>query len=275
MNIYEPGTELDFCLLIPCYNNIDGLKKSLQSIHYPFDKHMIVIVDDGSGQPLTTTSINFQELQSELHIIRHPINKGITYALNTGLKWIIENTNTKYIARLDCGDICDPARFFKQVGFLNTHPETGLLGSWCFFQQKESLKFYKYITPLEHEAIWKAMHIRNVFIHPTAIFRMELLGGTGLYPYNYPYAEDYALFWLMLKKTRVAILNEFLVTCSVDAKGISAANRKIQLQSCQQIISAFGENGWLKFLGLLHTKVRQWLPQKLILQLKLLARSSR
>ncbi len=271
----EPGTELDFCLLIPCYNNIDGLKKSLQSIHYRFDKHLIVIVDDGSEQPVTTSNINFQELQSNLHIICHSVNKGITAALNAGLSWIIENTNTKYIARLDCGDVCDPSRFILQLAFLNAHPETGLLGSWCIFQQQQSLNSYTHTTPLEHEAIWKAMHTRNVFIHPTVIFRTELLRSAGFYPYNYPYAEDYALFWLMLKKTRVAILNEFLVTCSINAKGISANNRKTQLQSCQEIISEFGENRWLKFLGHLHTKVRQCMPQELILQLKFFMRSSR
>ncbi len=270
----EPGTDLDFCLLIPCYNNIQGLKKSLQSIHYTCGKHLIVIVDDGSDQPITATNIYIKELPSKLHIIRHPINKGITYALNTGLKWIIENTNSKYIARLDCSDICHPTRFFKQLAYLNTHPETGLLGSWCIFQQQGSKNSYTYTTPLTHKAIWKAMHIRNVLIHPTVIFKTELLSSTGFYPYNFPHAEDYALFWSMLQKTKVAILNEFLVTCSVDAKGISAKNRKIQLQSCRKIISEFGENRWWKFIGILNTKIRQLLPQKLMLQLKFLTRSS-
>ena len=264
----EHGTDLDFCLLIPCYNNIEGLKRSLLSIDYYADKHLVVIVDDGSQTPVTFESLKIQRFNSRVHIINLSINKGITYALNAGLEWIINNTGAKYIARLDCDDICDETRFYKQVSFLNEHPETGLLGTWCFFKEEGSSKSFTYKTPTGHDAILKSMHFRNLFIHPTVMFRTELIKIVGNYPFDYPYAEDYALFWKMLKTTKVAILNEPLVTCAINAKGISAANRKIQMQSCRRIISNFGENRMWKLLGVSYTKLRGGLPQKLIFRLK-------
>jgi glycosyltransferase involved in cell wall biosynthesis len=263
----EHGTDLDFCLLIPCYNNIEGLKKSLLSIEYDCDKHIVVIVDDGSDLPVTFESLKIQECNSRVQIINLPENRGITYALNVGLDWISDNSNAKYIARLDCNDICDETRFYKQVTFLNKHPQIGLLGSWCFFKDEDSTS-YIYKTPTEHDAIWKGMHFRNLFIHPTVMFRTEVLLKVGIYPYDYPYAEDYALFWKMLKATKTAILNEPLVTCAINAKGISAANRKIQMHSCRRIITNFGENNLWKYLGIGYAKTREWLPQKLILRLK-------
>jgi glycosyltransferase involved in cell wall biosynthesis len=122
---------LDFCLLIPCYNNIAGLKRSLASVRYHTNQYVVVIVDDGSTQAVTTE--NLQPVFTQIHIIRLLKNSGITHALNAGLDWIVKNTGAKYIARLDCGDVCTGERFTKQVAFLDAHPGVGLLGSWCFF----------------------------------------------------------------------------------------------------------------------------------------------
>ena len=260
--------ELDFCLLIPCYNNTEGLKRSLASVHYPTNKYLIVVVDDGSNDPVTFESIQQVGEQKPIHILRLESNKGITYALNTGLQWILNNTAAKYIGRLDCSDVCHEKRFVEQVHFLETHLTVGLLGSWCIFKSKDSAHAFRYTTPLTDSAIRKWMHLRNVFIHPAVMFRTELIKKAGLYPYQYPHAEDYAFFWMLLQHTEAAILNQYLVTCTLNPAGLSAANRRLQMESCKKIIAQFGNNPLLKALGLLNTLLRMLLPQKLILRLK-------
>ena len=126
---------LDFCLLIPCYNNFDGLLLSLQSIFYFPDRFLVVVVDDGSKIPVTSASIELGiKIDFPLVVLRNEVNQGIAEALNRGLKWIEEQKAANYIARLDCGDLCAPDRFYKQVEFMQDHPEVGLLGSWCVFE---------------------------------------------------------------------------------------------------------------------------------------------
>ena len=72
--------ELDFCLLIPCHNNRTGLIHSLSSVKYPPNRFLVLVVDDGSAEP-----INEKEISGQLpvKVLRLERNQGITNALNT------------------------------------------------------------------------------------------------------------------------------------------------------------------------------------------------
>jgi glycosyltransferase involved in cell wall biosynthesis len=264
----QAAPDLHFCLLIPVYNNWEGLLRSLKSINYPSGHHLVVIVDDGSLEPITTEMLGAAALESPFHLICLPQNKGITEALNTGLRWIKEHTTARYIARLDCSDTCHPNRFHRQVAFLDAHPEVGLLGTWCTFQSEDGSISYPYTTPLEHAAIEKEMHLRNVFIHPTVMWRAALLDKAGVYPYDFPNAEDYALFWALIKISKGAVLDQYLVTCAFSGKGISMGNREAQLKSRWKVVRHFGNNRVRQLLGFFKTKLLLFVPQRVILWLK-------
>ncbi|RDV16443.1 glycosyltransferase [Pontibacter diazotrophicus] len=265
-NSYEP---LDVCVLIPCYNNLPGLFRTLQSICYPPGKLLVLVVDDGSEVPVTldilrNSNINFPSI----HVLNLEQNSGITLALNAGLKWIEDNLCVRYIARLDCADICHPEKFYKQVTFLNANPAIGFIGSWCTFQTPNATLQYGYSTPTAHSKIIREMHYRNVFIHPTVMFRVELIKTLGYYPTNYPHVEDYAYFWRMVKRTKTAILDDFLVTCEINVKGISIKNRKKQLKGRYNVVSEFGSIPHLKLLGMAKLRAMMLVPYYLILLLK-------
>lgn len=260
---------LDFCLLIPCYNNFEGLIFSLKTVNYFPTRYTVLIVDDGSDMPVTSEKIkSLVNVQCDLFILRNETNDGITFALNKGLKWIDENNVCKFVARLDCGDQCDRNRFYKQMEYLSVHPDTGLLGSWCTFENKNSSLRYSYKTPSQHEQIKKAMHFRNVFIHPTVIFKTELLKKAGYYPTDFNHAEDYAFFWQLTKITTTHILDEFLVACEINDKGISLKNRKQQLTSRRRVIGRYGTNMFLKTVGIFKIWVLLLLPKRLVLLLR-------
>jgi glycosyltransferase involved in cell wall biosynthesis len=261
--------QLDFCLLIPCYNNPQGLMLSLRSIFYDSDRFAIIIVDDGSA-----VTISADQIQSEIKtigsiiVLRNEHNKGIADSLNIGLKWIGENLNTKYIARLDCSDSCHPYRFYRQVAYLNAHSDVGLLGSWCVFEDKRSGARYQYKTPTDHEKIKMQMHLRNVFIHPTVMFRANLIARSGYYPTTFLHAEDYAFFWKLIKLAPSHVLDEFLVTCDINETSVSAKNRSEQLLMRIKIISEHGTNRFMKIVGLLRLKTLSILPKQIVLPLK-------
>lgn len=260
---------LDFCLLIPCYNNFDGLLLSLGTVNYYPDRFMVLVVDDGSTIPVTSASIKSGiKIDFPLYVLRNEVNKGITDALNSGLKWIGENKIVNYVARLDCGDLCAPERFYKQMDFMHSHRDVGLLGSWCVFEDRNKSFRYQYKTPTSHNLIKKAMHFRNVFIHPTVIFETALLKKMGYYPTNFPYAEDYAFFYQLIKITHSHVLDELLVVCEINDRGISLKNRKEQLISRGRIVMKYGTNPLLKIAGILRIYALRLLPERLILQLR-------
>lgn len=261
--------QLDFCLLIPCYNNPQGLMVSLKSIFYDSDRFAIVIVDDGSTVPISA-----EQIQSEIKtigsitVLRNQQNKGVADSLNIGLKWIGENLTTKYIARLDCGDCCHPYRFYRQVDYLNAHTDIGLLGSWCVFEDKRSGARYQYKTPTDHQRIKTQMHWRNVFIHPTVMFRSDLIKQSGYYPTTFLHAEDYAFFWKLIKIAPSHVLDQFLVTCEINEEGLSFKNRSEQLLMRIKIIDEHGTNPLMKLFGMLRLKTLYILPKRVVLPLK-------
>jgi glycosyltransferase involved in cell wall biosynthesis len=259
----------DFYLLIPFYNNLPGLLHSLHSVKYDATKYTVVIVDDGSRAPITLEAI-YSEISRDISIevIQLPQNKGITIALNTGLQWIKKQNNARFIARLDCGDTCSEDRFFKQVAFLDQHPKVNLVGSWCIFKDHSANVAYKYITPTIHKKIKRGMHFRNIFIHPTVMWRCDAMTNNELYPDTYPDAEDYGFFYRFLQQGETAIIPEFLVTCEINHKGISLTSRKKQLNSRIKVVKEYGRNRVLRYLGVFKLRLLLIIPYNIIFSIK-------
>jgi glycosyltransferase involved in cell wall biosynthesis len=261
-------TIIDFVLLIPCYNNISGLSASLKSISYPADKFEVLIVDDGSVIPITRKELQITDHAMTITIIRLDRNQGIAKALNEGLKILKSRNNLKYIARLDAGDTCAEKRFKQQIDFLNEHADIGIVASWARFQNPSSGKGYDYITQIMHEEILKEMHYKCSFIHPSVMFRKEALDTIGLYPLTYPHAEDYAFFWMILKKYKGAVLPEKLVTIVFSDTNVSSENYKKQLRSRKRIVKWFGDSWLHRAVGIGMLNFKLIIPKSLIQFLK-------
>jgi glycosyltransferase involved in cell wall biosynthesis len=257
---------MDFCILIPYYNDLEGLITSLNSIRYDDGKFSVLIVDDGSDEPLDRRTLA-QRLCTVLsiEIVRVPFNRGITHALNVGLGWLKRQDVFRYIARLDCGDRCHAERFYRQVKFMDRHPKIALLGSWCDFENESGSFIYQYRTPTNTKQIRRALYFRNVFIHPTVMWRAS---ESLQYPDNFPCAEDYGLFYQLAHAHEVAILPQPLVTCRLRTSGLSLSGRSAQLRSRISVVRAFGENKALTGLGVLKIRLMQAIPYAFILSVK-------
>jgi glycosyltransferase involved in cell wall biosynthesis len=261
--------QLDFYLLVPCYNNLPGLILSLQSVVYDYNKFAVLIIDDGSCEMIDTACLKSKVSQGlHLEIIRMPENSGITKALNSGLEYLEKENNFQFIARLDCGDICHADRFYLQMEFLWQNPSIDLVGSWCIFKDFLTGFSYQYRTPTDHEEIKKGMHFRNLFIHPTVMWRREAMVKTGFYPEEFPCAEDYGFFYQFLNNGRCAVIAQNLVTCEINANGISMGFRKQQLKSRIKVVRQFGENKLLAFIGICKLRLLMTIPYPLVLQAK-------
>jgi glycosyltransferase involved in cell wall biosynthesis len=261
---------LDFYLLIPCYNNVEGLIRSLRSVVYPKDKCSVLIVDDGSETAITAALIP-EEIHQVLHIeiIRLANNQGITAALNTGLHYIHSKKNTRFIARLDCGDTCTIDRFIKQVHFLSVNTSVSLIGSMCLFVDRVTNEHFIYKPAASHRAIKKQMHFKCSFIHPTVMFRAdEILDTIGFYPSNFPYAEDYAFFFSIVNQYETSNLQEVLVETEINTKGISITKRSIQIHSKKRIIKEYGSHPIYRVLGIMQQNILSLLPHQFILAVK-------
>ncbi len=259
----------DFCLLIPYYDNLSGLIRSLESVSYDPSAYEILIVDDGSNEALNYDHIcSYLPENLSVTILRQKKNGGITRALNAGLKWLEDNNKSRYVARLDCGDLCAEERFRLQVRFLDEHPDTGLVGSWCIFKDFSTGHAYRYITPTSYKKILRGMHFRNIFIHPTVMWKSDVTRRTGIYPENFPHAEDYGFFYEIISRGEAAVIPEYLVICEINPKGLSLHFRREQLKSRIRVVKQYGKNGLYSLIGVVKLWILLLIPYKIILQTK-------
>lgn len=236
-------------ILIPHFNNVNGLKLSLLSIDECFFID-ILIVDDGSKDKPELLELEKVYTKGKIIIEYLSFNQGIEKALNQGLK-IIKDSDYEYIGRLDCGDFCKKNKFGKQLKLLDEDQEIALLGSWANVIDETGKLLYILKHPASYKKIKNIMYVNSAFIHPTVVFRKRVIDQIGFYPENYKYAEDYAYFFKIMKELRVENYPEVLLDYVFSVDSISTIKRKEQVKSRIKIILYNFYFGYYPIYGLI------------------------
>lgn len=257
-------------VLIPVYNRQNKLLQTLKSIKCDTNlKTTVVVVDDGSDEniyvPCDTKHITH-------NLLRIDNNKGIEYALNTGLDYILEN-NFKFISRIDAGDLMINNRIHKQIEFLNKHPEIGVVGSSMIKSFGNDInETSKVITDYDH--VEYELKKRNHMIHPSLTIRTSVFKNIDTYSYDYPAAEDYELLMRIINKTnfRITNINEPLIVYEVTDDSISVKHARKQMISEHLVkIKYFNFFKISSYLGFISTNtIKLLLPNWLIITIRVI-----
>lgn len=185
-------------ILMPVYNGEKYLKESIDSILcQTFHDFIFLIVDDGS----TDNSVNIVKSydDSRIKLLVNEKNIGISKTLNLG----IENTKTKYLARMDQDDISLPNRIEEQVNFMETHPEIGVCGTWMLAFNVKNQSILKK-RPVKDSDIKAGLLFQNPMAHPTVMMRKEVFDKNNFrYDPQYDGLEDYDLWERMSIVTKM------------------------------------------------------------------------
>jgi len=255
-------------VLIPVYNNLEGLICSLSTITSSF-KVTVVIVDDGSKDVIDLGAIAHCT-QHSIKLITLVKNSGIVSALNAGLHFIYENDFT-HIARLDAGDLMLNDRLDTQLEFLLENPACILVGGAGQFVDESGALLFEFSPPTSHNLIKKNMHLNSCFCHPAVTWKLN--GIRFFYDEEYKYAEDYELFWRIMKSYSVANLSTVVVETFADPAGISRTRRREQLLLRIRIqLENFDFFTIFSYVGLLKSYLLFYLPVNLIDKIKSLRR---
>lgn len=171
-----------------------------------FREFELLIIDDGSSDSTPDELAKFTDPR-----IRHirQENRGLAATLNAG----IDLARGKYIARQDADDISLPDRITKQVDYMESHPECGILGTWAQIIEHESLVERYHKHPGEISEIRNQLLLNNPFVHSSMMIRKSVLDKTGVYttdPNRQP-PEDYELWSRIIRVTSGSNLQEVLV----------------------------------------------------------------
>ncbi len=198
-------------VIMPVYNGERFLAEAIDSIlAQTYTDFELLIVDDGSQDSSPEIARSYQERDKRIRVIQLERNMGSADARNQG----IAEANGDFIATMDCDDVSLPERFQKQVDFLQSNPEIGVLGACCrVVNEDKTTELFEFIVPETHALIALNLWIGASFAHSTVMFRRDVLAAVGGYEPGRWAGDDSELFLRLLVKTEnmFANLTEILV----------------------------------------------------------------
>jgi cellulose synthase/poly-beta-1,6-N-acetylglucosamine synthase-like glycosyltransferase len=190
-------------VLLPCYNAAGTLAEALESlVCQSLTNFEIIAVEDGSLDNTMQVLRNWAARDRRIQVYQQK-HGGIIQALNSGLA----ACRAPYVARMDSDDRCHPERLERQVAFLDSRPEIGLVSCRVTGFPAEQVRagFQIYLdwlnSFLSDVEIRREMFIESSLPHPSVTFRRHVVEQAGGYQ-EHGWPEDYDL-WLRLYQNGV------------------------------------------------------------------------
>jgi glycosyltransferase involved in cell wall biosynthesis len=247
------------------YNNLEGLKRSMESVvNQTWQEFEYIVIDGGS----TDGSAAYIESQSENlnYWISEP-DKGIYNAMNKG----IAKATGEYLLFLNSGD-----HFFNDIILEQNHKflvEKDLVYFNLNFVDKANSKIGKYPEQLSFSHF-----IYDTLPHPATFMKSSLFDKVGLFDESLKIVSDWKFFILALFKYNCSYIkvNEILTTYYLDGISSDLTNQKLIYEERQSVFNTDFKNyiedinkllelktivynlrkskkiGWLVKLGLIH-----------------------
>lgn len=178
-------------VIMGLYNSEATLAASLDSLlAQTYQDFEVILCEDGSRDHTYEIAESYREkFNDSFVLLKNETNRGLAYSLNRCLS----AANGEYIARMDADDCAVTERFAKQVQFLDRHPQYGWVGSTAVLFDESGTWGTRSVV---EKPLKKDFLMTSPFIHPTVLFRKEVLEAANGYIISKATqrAEDYDLF---------------------------------------------------------------------------------
>lgn len=224
-------------VLMTVYNAGPYLEDSLASITgQSFTDWELVVVDDASTDGSLSVLQGWSRSDPRIKVISNQQNKGQTPCLNQGLR-LCQGT---WIVRQDADDLSHPCRLEWQLGYLQSHPETVLLGTQGVLINERGRRIGLLDVPCDASGIFWSGTFLNPFLHTSVIFRRDVVVAEfGGYDEEFRIAQDYDLWMRLAAMYPTANLKARLVSyrhldSSLSKAGSSTAFAEASLISARE-----------------------------------------
>lgn len=189
-------------VLMPVYNAERHLREAVGSIlSQTYPDFEFLVIDDGSTDGSAAIMRSYSD--PRLHFVQNPRNLGLTATLNLGL----EMAQGEYLARMDADDVSLPERLAKQVAFLNTHRDVGIVGVWA---EAFGDARFRIPHPPDAETIRAKLLFDSALVHPAVLMRRAFLDACDLRYRPLGHFEDYDLWQRAARLFPLANIPEIL-----------------------------------------------------------------
>jgi len=145
-------------------------------------------------------------------------------SLNLGLS----AAEGEFIARIDHDDMMQFDRLEKQLSFFRRNPDHILVGSNVTLIDQNETRIRETNYPISNDEIVRILNHKNVFAHPSVMYRRTAAITSGMYRKFYEGAEDYDLWLRMIGVGKVANLQDSLTLYRQHSGQMSIRNLRKQ-----------------------------------------------
>ena len=251
---------LSVTVLLPIKHcELEYLKLAVESIteQTMCDFEFLIINENGSAN----VSEYLEEISDKDQRIKLLIPKGC-WNLPSALNFGLGHATGQFIARMDADDIAAPDRFEKQIDFLKANSDISVLGSNVQLIDRHGNPMKIRTYPIAHRQIKFNINFRNPIAHPTAMIRTSALLEIGGYDENFDVAEDYDLWFKMMKSGhKFANLQQPLLSYRVEDAQARSNKDWINVLKIKFKNFSFGPYFFLLVLGVVQTLIALITPK--------------
>lgn len=162
-------------VIMGIYNCASTLVEALDSLYaQTYQDFKIILCEDGSTDNTYKVAQHYATAHDNIILLRNDKNMGLNYTLNRCLDLV----DTEYVARMDGDDISLPARFEKEINFLDSHPEFAFVS--CPMVHFDEDGDFKTGTAISEPKKENFIH-GNTFCHAPVLMRLEAYKAVGGY----------------------------------------------------------------------------------------------
>lgn len=242
-------------VLLSVYNADKYVSLAIESIlNQTVTDFELIIVDDCSSDDSWNICQNYARQDNRIVAVRNKLNIGGCETLNVGLKL----ARGRYIARQDNDDWSYPDRLAKQLKFMETHPDIGIVGGSMEIMNENGKVIGKRSYNTTDSQIRNNIFRYSPFCHPLVMFRKSILDSVGNYNFKFAPADDYELYFRIGKLSKFANLNEVLMKYRVISTSLTNSQTKkmelatIKVRLLYQNDDCYKANLMDRFYNLVH-----------------------
>jgi glycosyltransferase involved in cell wall biosynthesis len=178
-------------VVMSAYNSEISIAESIESIlNQSYQNIEFLIIDDCSTDKTAEIIESYLEKNKNIKFTKNKSNLGLTKSLNI----LIKKSSGQYIARQDADDISLHHRVQEQMQLLKSN-------NLDFCTTRAIIKDSRKLRPGVSSFLPKklVLKFKNPFIHGTLLAKKTVINEIGNYDENFFYAQDYKLFYDLLK----------------------------------------------------------------------------
>lgn len=188
-------------VIMPVYNNEKYVSYAIESILFQtYNNFEFIIIDDCSTDNSWKIIQKYAKKDKRIKSFRNKKNLNIVKTRNYGFS--LMSDNAKYVAIFDSDDISLPKRLEREVSYLESHRNIGVVGSHIDIIDDDNNVIGKRKYPTAINSIKKKAILFSPFAQPSVMIRVSVLKDIGYYDESFTGipCEDYDLWFRILTK---------------------------------------------------------------------------